>query len=99
MDDSAMTGAGAAITEDLFTLEELTELALDADLDATLDADARPLVMTASSEALLPLWYMPAASARISPGWRRWIIVALVAVLFGIEFSGLCSVFGQLVVG
>jgi hypothetical protein len=65
----------------------------------TRDRSWRERQRAASSETLLPLWYMPAASAHLSPGWRRWVIVALVAVLFGIEFSGLCLAFGQLVVG
>ena len=101
MDSFVVGGSDAAAQEDPLTLEELTALALSADVNTPIDPAAQPFTMSLSerSETLLPRWYMPAATAHLTLGWRRWVVVVLVAALIGIELSGLCSVFGQLVVG
>ena len=83
---------------------ELAALALTADPDLPLGADAIPLdVFLGSStghqpEAAgpLPEWYMPPVMARRARRGRRVVIVAIVGVFLAIEAAGLCSTFGQL---
>ncbi len=84
---------------DLPTDEELTALALAADPDAPLDADAVPLatVTGESAEGPLPDWYMPAAAGgRLLTGWRRVPPLAIVASLLVINGCGLCITYGKL---
>ena len=84
-----------------FSDEELCELALGADPDQPLDADAIPLAFSdARNFDLLPHWYMP--PVMWSGGtcrWRKAVIIVIVATLVTIEALGLCSVFGQVVIG
>jgi hypothetical protein len=80
--------------------EELTELALAADPDQALDADAVPLVLNdAESFDLLPRWYMPPVLSSGGSRWKKTVVLVLVATLLTIEALGLCSVFGQVVIG
>jgi len=82
------------------TEAELTELALGSDPDAPLDDDAVPLhVYLAQAPGMLPAWYMPPAMARPGKGWRVPVVLAIVAAFVVIEALGLCSAYGQLVVG
>jgi len=79
---------------------ELTALALAADPDAPLAADAVPIDRyLAQLPVLLPDWYMPMAMARPGNRWRSAVVLAIVAAFLIIEALGLCSTFGQLTVG
>jgi hypothetical protein len=83
-----------------FSDEELTELALAADPDQPLAADAVPLSLRAGEHLdLLPRWYMPPVLATGASRRRKTIIFLIVATLVAIEALGLCSVFGQVVIG
>jgi hypothetical protein len=81
-----------------FTDAELTILALAADPDQGVDADAVPFVDdTGGLYGPLPGWYMPPMrSTRRSP-WRTGIIVFIVVSFLLIEALGLCVTYGQLV--
>ncbi len=93
-------GAGVGLGEDRLTEAELSVLALAADPDAPLDEDAVPLgVYLAQMSGPLPLWYMPAAISRPGKGWRVPVVLAIVAAFVIIEAFGLCSAYGQVVVG
>jgi len=85
-------------SEGEFTDAELTVLALAADPDQELDADAVPFVDdTEGSYGPLPDWYMPPLrSTRRSP-WRTGIIIFVVVSFLLIEALGLCVTYGQLV--
>jgi hypothetical protein len=89
-----------------FTDEELTALALAADPDAPLAADAVPLdlypeqslgLYPEQSLGLLPQWYMPPVMARGSKGWRTPVVMAIVVSFLIVDVFGLCITFGQLV--
>jgi hypothetical protein len=80
-----------------FTDAELTALALAADPDVPLDEDAIPL--TEQSGGALPEWYMPPVRARRGRRWRTAVVLAIVAAFLVIEAVGLCSTYGQLVIG
>jgi hypothetical protein len=79
------------------TDEELTELALAADPDAPLPADAVPIgVHVSQFAAPLPLWYMPPV---VRSGGRRWkmpVVLAVVAAFVLIDAMGLCNTYGIL---
>ncbi|HTW99200.1 MAG TPA: hypothetical protein VMD59_10510 [Acidimicrobiales bacterium] len=91
-------GIGEDVDEDE-DLRQLTELALSASSDATLDAGALPLLLSPSGARGLPEWYMPAVAVRHCGGTKRAVIVSIVLVLLLLEALGLCSVFGQVVIG
>jgi hypothetical protein len=83
-----------------FTDAELTALALAADPDSQPDEDAVPLTGYAGeSAAALPEWYMPRVTARRGKRWRTPVVLAIVVAFLVIEAVGLCSTYGQLVVG
>lgn len=80
--------------------EELTILALSSDLDQPLANDAIPLSSYLGKlPGLLPDWYMPAIASQRAKGWRAPVVVGLIASLLVIEALGLCSIFGQVVIG
>ena len=80
--------------------DELCALALAADPMVVPAVDAVPLgVYLGQDEGLLPAWYMPAPMARFRPGWRLPVVLAIVGAFVVIEAAGLCSTFGQVVVG
>lgn len=80
------------------TDEELTALALAADPDAPLGDDALALPLYPDEPfGALPAWYMPPAMARVSGGWKRWAIFAIIAGFLVIDAFGLCITYGQLV--
>ena len=79
------------------TDDELAELALAADPNTPVAADAVPLdVYLGADDTPLPQWYMAAPMARHVGRWRRWVIWGFVAALLAIEAVGLCSTYGQL---
>jgi hypothetical protein len=78
------------------TDEELTALALAADPDQPLDANAVPLaVYLAQVAAPLPEWYMAPVMARHSGRPRKAVILSVVGSFLLIEAFGLCSTYGQ----
>jgi hypothetical protein len=84
-------------TEETVTDEELAALALAADPDAEVDDDAVSLWSAgeASADDLLPAWYMPApAATRLVHGWRRSVVLLVIASFLVINAYGLCSTYG-----
>ena len=80
------------------TDEELTALALAADPDAPLTADAVPLELYPDRDAgSLPLAYMPPAMSRAAGGWRIPVAVLIVMAFLAIDVLGLCITYGTLV--
>lgn len=76
--------------------EELTALALAADPDLPLDADAVPIAdYLADAFDPLPAWYMAPVMARHSGRRRKAIIMAVIGAFLLIEAFGLCSTYGQ----
>jgi hypothetical protein len=86
------------VTPDVLTDEELTAMALAADPDAELDEDAVSLwdVVPQDSDELLPAWYMPSpmARTRLLGGWRRSVVLLLIASFILINAAGLCVTYG-----
>jgi hypothetical protein len=84
-----------------FTDEELSELALAADAEAGVADDAVPLgeflLAGGPGEELLPDWYMPApaGAGRLLQGWRRRVVLLIVASFLLINAYGLCSTYGH----
>jgi hypothetical protein len=79
--------------------EELTALALAADPDVPVPADALSLShLTGSPErGLLPEWYMATpAGGQVLRGWRRRVVFLVIAALVTITAYGLCNTYGQL---
>jgi hypothetical protein len=84
--------------------DELTCLALAADPDTNVAADAVPFweVVGEGSPSLLPGWYMP---ARLSAGFsevsrtKRIIVLALVLGFLTVDALGLCNTYGALTLG
>ncbi|HUF85433.1 MAG TPA: hypothetical protein VMQ81_12675 [Acidimicrobiia bacterium] len=83
--------------------DELTALALAADPDVEMDDDAVCLADLLDSPAprLLPEWYMraPMGPARPLRGWRRGVVLLVVASFLLITAAGLCNTYGQLHLG
>lgn len=77
---------------------ELSALALAADPDVEVPADAVPFgELTGTAPAgPLPAWYMPAAVSGRLTGWRRLPPAFVVASLLVINASGLCITYGKL---
>lgn len=76
--------------------EELTALALAADPDEPLAADAVPLAdYLADVFDPLPGWYMAPVMARHSGRRRQMVILAVIGAFLLIEAFGLCSTYGQ----
>ncbi|MET0662528.1 MAG: hypothetical protein ABWZ42_05295 [Ilumatobacteraceae bacterium] len=76
--------------------DELAELALAADPDVELDADAVPFFPDEThGDELLPAWYMPAPrSFRRTPG-RTVAAVSFVVALVALNGAGLCVTYGM----
>jgi len=87
---------------DAVTDEELASLALAADPDAQVDADAVSFWAVAGPDAgreaadqLLPEWYMPSMTGRrLVRGWRRRVVLLIIAAFLTIDAYGLCSTYG-----
>ena len=76
--------------------EELTALALAADPDAPLDADAVPFAsLDTTFPELLPSWYMPAPMS-FRPRRRRVVVGLIVGSLLVLNGLGLCVTYGYL---
>jgi hypothetical protein len=92
-------------SKELFTDKELTDLALAADPDAGVAADAVPIDELLTSEDarnaddLLPPWYMPAPAPRGLHGWRRGVVLLIVISFTATAAYGLCSTYGLLGLG
>lgn len=81
-----------------FTDDELTGMALAADPDTPLDADALPLSLYPDEPfGALPGWYMPPAMARGVGRWRTMAVYVIIAAFLVIDAFGLCITYGQLV--
>ena len=76
-------------------------MALAADPDAPIDADAVPLseFLRDDDERLLPEWYMPAPmqGGRRLHGWRRRVAILVIVAFLLIDAYGLCSTYGSVV--
>jgi hypothetical protein len=83
------------------TDDELTALALAADVDAPIDREAIPLseYLHANDDGLLPDWYMPGPmpGARRLRGWRRRVAILVIVAFVLIDAYGLCSTYGSVV--
>lgn len=97
-----------SVTDEELTDDELTALALAADPDLAVAADAVPLDFSrtlAGGEAgrvhPLPEWYMPVPMGALRPlrGWRRAIGLVVVASFVLINAYGLCSTYGVVTFG
>ncbi len=87
--------------EDPVSDDELTALALAADPETPVGADAVSLWDLAgwNGEELLPAWYMPAPLRGSSSRWQRWVIGLVVASFLLINGHGLCSTYGHVAFG
>jgi len=83
---------------DVVTDDELAAMALAADPDAGVSDDAVPFWELTSDESdeLLPAWYMPSpmARTRLLHGWRRSVVLLLIASFVLINAAGLCVTYG-----
>jgi hypothetical protein len=86
----------APTTDHDFSDDELTAMALAADPDEALDADAQP--WTEPADGLLPNWYMPAPVAHRRGGWRRAVAILVIVAFLVINACGLCITYGHLVI-
>jgi len=90
-------------SQDVIGDEELAELALAANPEPAVDADARPLseVVGAGAPNLLPDWYMPApmGGRLVLRGWRRRVIFLVIVSFLVITAFGLCNTYDQLHIG
>lgn len=77
-----------------FTDEELAELAIAADPDAPIDADAVPFGQPAVDGALLPEWYMPVPGSVRRTRSRVVVVSAVIASLIIVNGAGLCVTYG-----
>lgn len=80
--------------------DELSELALDDVEDRPLADDAFAInLLPTNPSSLLSAWYMPPVATRRVVGWRKWVMLTIVGIFLILEILGLCSVFGQVVIG
>ncbi len=92
--------AGSDLDGGVLTDAELTALALAGDADAPLDRGAVPMTdYLDQPPGALPEWYMPPVRARSGKRWRSTVVLVIVAAFLVIEAVGLCSTYGQLVIG
>jgi hypothetical protein len=86
------------VEADVLTDEELAEMALAADPDGDLDEDAVSIwdLAAEDSDELLPAWYMPSpmSRSRLLYGWRRSVVLLLIASFVLINAAGLCVTYG-----
>ncbi|HEX3620727.1 MAG TPA: hypothetical protein VHT97_00260 [Acidimicrobiales bacterium] len=92
----------APVDADAVSDEELAELAMAADPDADVPDDAIPLSELLGQAGpgtgeLLPGWYMPptVGGSRVLNGWRRRIVLIVIASFILINAYGLCSTYGH----
>jgi hypothetical protein len=84
------------VPAETLTDDELTALALAADPDAPLTADAQP--WQPERDQALPLSYLPQPSVRSRPASRVRTVTAMViiAAFLAITALGFCATYGQL---
>ncbi len=75
--------------------DELEALALAADPDQPIEADAVP--WTELAPGWLPSWYMAPTVARHRRGWRSVVVIIVIAAFVVINALGFCITYGQLV--
>lgn len=81
---------------DAISDEELTALALAADPDQPLAADAVPIDVYLERDAgPLPDWYMAPVTARHIRRGPQLVVLVLIGAFLLIEAFGLCSTYGQ----
>ncbi len=73
--------------------DELAALALAADPDVVLGADAIPIGAD-DRDGLLPAWYMPVPSLRGGGRGRRLVIATIIGALLVVNGVGLCVTYG-----
>ena len=90
------------MVQDALTLDisddELAAEALAADPDAPVPDDAVALSAENLGSDLLPGWYMPTPAAvggRLLQGWRRRVVLLVIASFLLINAYGLCSTYGH----
>ena len=77
--------------------EELTRLALAADVDDPVPPDAVPIdTYLTGAPSPLPLWYMPPVARSGGGRWRTPVVLTIVAAFVLIEALGLCNTYGIL---
>ena len=92
----------STLTDTAFTDDELSELALAANPDAELPADAACFwdVADPDRRRRLPEWYMPAMQgATVVHGWRRRLILLIVVTFLAVDAAGLCNTYGWVAFG
>jgi hypothetical protein len=97
MPDTASAEFAALATLEPLSDDELARLALEADPDTPIAADALSLweLTGVTASTLLPAWYMPAAGiVHTGRRWRRIAAVIAIAAFVGINATGLCSTYG-----
>jgi hypothetical protein len=63
-----------------------------------IDVDSEPIELSPElAPGLLPDWYMPAVAGGVRPlrGWRRLVVIVIVASFVVINAYGLCSTYGS----
>ncbi|MCU1500845.1 MAG: hypothetical protein JWM12_199 [Ilumatobacteraceae bacterium] len=86
----------AMLDEPPITDEELEALALAADPDAPLDADAVPFDPYGSAGELLPSWYMPMPRTSRRSRRRSAVVALVVLAILVVNAVGLCVTYGHL---
>jgi hypothetical protein len=84
------------------TDDELTDLALAADPDVSVDDEAVCLwdLTGDRPDHRLPEWYMPSPmGARLLSGWRRRVILLVIISFLVIDAYGLCNTYGRVAFG
>lgn len=92
------SGVGSVVRVDD---EELMALALAADPDAPIPADAVPWSPGDEIDPGMGGWYMPPTGrgAGAQPGWRRRVAVGVIASIGLINAAGLCITYGHVTFG
>ena len=80
--------------DDEWTLEELTQVALEADPAEALDDDAVPFTPDSADGSLLPSWYMPAPQSFVRSRSRRTVAWVFIGSLLALNAAGLCVTYG-----
>jgi len=82
----------------VISTDELSALALAADPDTEVPADAIPLDLHDGEEdGLLPAWYFPVPAGRQVRGWRRPAVLLVAGSFLLVSACGLCCTYGALV--
>ncbi len=96
--DAAAVSAVGPFDRDIDRDDELARLALAADPDAPIPADAVPFGSDEVGADLLPAWYMPGRLRPPADGRRRRrrvaVVAAIVASLVLVNGVGLCVTYG-----